>query len=81
MSKRHAFRVLAPSSGADANWHVTDANDTMVAHCFGFGHSVSGGEAFANRIALCLNACVGLTDEQLAHQTIAAGRPVGREVW
>ena len=32
--------VLKPSTGVDNNWHVTDANDTFVAHVYGFGHAV-----------------------------------------
>jgi hypothetical protein len=34
------WRVLQPSVGVDANWHVTDELDTFVAHVYGFGHSV-----------------------------------------
>ena len=34
------WRVLPPSVGIDANWHVTDEMDTFVAHVYGFAHSV-----------------------------------------
>ncbi|MBS0229360.1 MAG: hypothetical protein JSS23_11765 [Proteobacteria bacterium] len=34
------WRMLPPSIGVDANWHVTDSGDTFVAHVFGFNHSV-----------------------------------------
>jgi hypothetical protein len=34
------WRLLPPSSGVDNNWHVTDADDTFVAHVYGFGHAV-----------------------------------------
>ena len=32
--------LLPPSSGVDANWHITDKGDTFVAHVFGFNHAV-----------------------------------------
>lgn len=35
------WRLLPPSVGVDANWHVTDAGDTFVAHVFGFAHGVT----------------------------------------
>lgn len=34
------WRMLPPSTGVDANWHVTDSDDTFVAHVYGFSHSV-----------------------------------------
>ncbi len=34
------WRVLQPSIGVDANWHVTDESDTFVAHVYGFAHAV-----------------------------------------
>lgn len=60
------FKVLPPSKGIDANWHVVNSGDTVVAHCFGFCHSVEDGKGFAERIALCLNACDGISDEELS---------------
>jgi hypothetical protein len=59
------FAVLPPSEGADANWHVTDANDTCVAHCFGFAHGIQAGEPLARRIAAALNACRGIPTQEL----------------
>lgn len=60
------FKVLPPSKGEDNNWHVVDSGDTMVAHCFGYCHSVAGGEELARRIAACLNACSGIETADLA---------------
>lgn len=34
------WQVVRPSVGVDANWHVTDKDDTFVAHVYGFGHAV-----------------------------------------
>lgn len=63
------FQILPPSVGVDANWHVTNYADTCVAHCFGFSHSVDGGEDFARRISAALNYCRGIsTDRLLASQ-------------
>lgn len=59
------YKVSQPSVGVDSNWHVTDDADTCVAHCFGFCHSVSGGEVLARRIAACLNACHGIDTDDL----------------
>lgn len=59
------FKILPPSTGIDANWHVTDKGDTMTAHCFGIGHDIESGKALAERIALCLNACKGISDAEL----------------
>jgi hypothetical protein len=59
------FLVFPPSVGVDANWHVTDDNDTCVAHCFGFAHGIQGGEPLARRIAAALNACRGISTEEL----------------
>ena len=59
------FLVFPPSQGVDANWHVTDGNDTCVAHCFGFLHDVPSGEPLARRIAAALNACRGIPTEEL----------------
>lgn len=76
------FRVMPPSEGIDANWHVTDHSDTCVAHCFGFGHSVPEGEALAARVAAALNYCRGIPTEHLiAHASAAARGPLGREAW
>ena len=33
------WRLLRPTVGVDANWHVADSGDTFVAHVFGFAHS------------------------------------------
>lgn len=35
------WRVLYPSVGIDACWHVTDFGDTFVAHVRGFNHAVN----------------------------------------
>ena len=59
------YRVLPPSRGVDANWHVTDHGETKVAHCYGFGHDVAQGEQFARRIAACLNLLVGVPTDQI----------------
>ena len=59
------FLVVAPSEGGDANWHVTNNWDTCVAHCFGFAHDIQTGELLARRIAAALNACRGISTEQL----------------
>ena len=59
------YRVLRPSQGVDANWHVTDDGDNKVAHCFGFGHDVAAGEQFARRIAACLNLLIGVPTETI----------------
>ena len=49
------WRVLPPSDGIDHNWHVTNDSDTVVAHCYGFDHSVEGGKPLAYAIAEALN--------------------------
>lgn len=67
-----SFRVLPPSRGRDENWHVTDEGDTMVAHCYGFGHQVKDGEQLARRISACLNFCKGM-DTALLERLIATG--------
>ena len=59
------FLVHPPSVGVDANWHVTDQDDTCVAHCFGFAHAIQAGEPLARRIAAALNACRGIPTEEL----------------
>jgi len=64
------YILLKPSIGCDANWHVTDDNDLMVAHCFGFGHSVDDGKGFAHRIVECLNACKGISTEDLKNRKV-----------
>lgn len=63
--EKERFIVLRPSQGVDTNWHVTNDTDTCVAHCFGFAHDVQSGEAFARRIAACLNACCGIGTAEL----------------
>lgn len=63
------FKLLSPSQGDDNNWHVTDDNDTMVAHCYGFTHSIAGGEELARRIVACLNACKGIDAKDLENGT------------
>lgn len=60
-----SFRVIAPSTGQDANWHVTDDADTCVAHCYGFAHAIQPGEKLARRIAAALNACRGIPTAEL----------------
>lgn len=79
----HKYRVLRPSQGVDANWHITDDGDTHVAHCFGFDHAVDEySEKFARRIAACLNAFVGVKTEDIKEskwlpiETV----PIGRQV-
>lgn len=61
----HKFIVHPPSVGIDANWHVCNDTDTVVAHCFGFGHSVEQGQALAVRVAAALNYCRGLPTADL----------------
>lgn len=51
----------------DNNWHVSDDSDTMVAHCYGFAHSVEGGEPLARRIHACLNAFNGIETENISN--------------
>jgi hypothetical protein len=66
--KEDSFHSYRPSVGVDANWHVVNSGDTRVAHCFGYGHSIDGGEALALRIAAALNYCHGIpTEHLLAH--------------
>lgn len=60
-----SFKVLPPSEGMDGNWHVTDSNDVVVAHCYGFDHSVVDGESLAYRIAAALNYCRGIPTGRL----------------
>lgn len=65
--------ALPPSQGLDANWHITDEGDTFVAHVFGMGHSVDEkSKANAERIALCVNACWGLSTEELQERALKA---------
>jgi hypothetical protein len=49
------WKVLRPTGdigGQDHNWHVTDAEDTFVAHVFGFNHAIDDqSEANARLIA------------------------------
>lgn len=59
------FVVLPPSSGVDNNWHVTDVDDTMVAHCYGFNHDLESGEPIARRIAAALNYCSGMSTKDI----------------
>lgn len=59
------WRMLPPSSGLDANWHVTNHADTCVAHCFGYAHNVSGGQALAMRIRAALNVTSHISLDQL----------------
>jgi hypothetical protein len=66
------FRLLPPSQGVDNNWHVTDDSDTMVAHCYGFAHSIADGEELAHRIVACLNACKGIETKDLEDGTFKA---------
>lgn len=71
--RSEAFTWLRPSTGVDANWHITNRGDTCVAHCFGFAHDVAQGEALALRIAAALNYCRGIpTAHLLAHANSAA---------
>jgi hypothetical protein len=68
------YKLLPPSVGVDKNWHVVDDADTCVAHCYGFSHSISGGEAFARRIVACLNACHGMDTNELEDASIFANQ-------
>ncbi len=36
-----------------------------MAHCYGFGHDIEGGEGLARRIAAALNYCKGLPTAHL----------------
>ena len=72
-STRLPYKVLPPSEGVDKNWHVTDASDTCVAHCYGFGHDVASGEKLARRIAACLNVCEGIETVELEMVSAPAG--------
>ena len=69
--KDACFRLHRPTGDnckenqVDNNWHVTDDIDTMVAHCYGFSHSIEMGEPLARRIVACLNACKGIDTEDL----------------
>lgn len=69
------YRMFPPSVGIDKNWHVTDDMDTMVAHCYGFAHSIEGGEDFAERVKLTLNACRLLTTDELRRGAYITSTP------
>ncbi len=58
-AERH-YLVLRPSQGVDNNWHVVDAGDGCVAHCYGFAHDIRDGRYLAERIAAALNYCKGI---------------------
>lgn len=77
------WMVLPPSEGKDANWHVTDEGDTFVAHVFGMNHAVDDkSKANAERIALCVNACWGLSNGDLQERArkAAEARRLASEV-
>jgi len=68
--------ALPPNAGShfDSNWHVTDSNDTFVAHVLGFNHQTDDQcAANARRIAACVNACAGIRTEDLERYYNAGG--------